>query len=282
MSVARDLRTALSGSYAWLTRLIIANIAVFLAINVILNLIVLSSRHMSFFPADWLILPGKPELVPVQIWTIFTYMFLHANFWHLVVNMLWLYSFGRIFSDYVGNQKLLWVYLVGGLAGAVVFILLSFVLPSGGLLGASAATMAVVACAATVVPDMEIAIFGVWRVKIKYVALVAILLTSLMDLAANTGGKISHLGGAAFGFLYGLQHRKGKDILKFLTNLSRPKKPRHLKVEHRRPVSDEQYNASKLSIQKRVDEILDKISRSGYDSLSRDEREFLQKYGGKL
>lgn len=282
MSILRDLRIALSGSYAWLTRLIIVNITTFVLLNIIFNLIILSASNLDYYPLEWLVLPGQPERVPARIWTIITYMFLHANFWHLLFNMLWLYTFGRIFSDYVGNKKLPWVYLLGGICGGLVYVLLGFFLPSGALLGASAATMAIVACAAVIVPDVELAIFFTWRVKIKYVAFFAIVFESLFDLAENTGGKVSHLGGALFGVLYALQIKSGRDFLKGLTGGARSKSSRNLRVEHRRPVNDEEYNANKVAIQKRVDEILDKISRSGYDSLSKEEREFLQKYGGKL
>lgn len=287
MSILRDLRTVLAGRYAWLTRLLLLNALVFFVVNVIINLIILSGNVQGVDfrpvdPSDWLALPGQPEKIPAHAWTILSYMFVHADFMHLLSNMLFLFFFGRIFSEYVGNNRLVAVYLVGGLCGAIVYVLLSFALPSHSLRGASAAVMAIVVCAATVAPDIKARLFGVWAVKIKYLALAAVVLTSVYDLAVNTGGKVAHLGGAAFGLIYGMQLSKGNNFLRGFAKLFKRSPGAKMRVEHRRSVSDEDYNTDRAAKRRRVDEILDKISRSGYDSLSKDEREFLHKYGGNV
>jgi len=280
MSFKNDLRMALTGNYAWLTVLIIANTVIFLLLNVILNVSVLYGASSD--PGDIFAIPGHPERVPANLWTIVTYMFVHVDFFHLFSNMLWLYFFGRFFSDYVGNARLMPVYLVGGLCGALVYVLLGFVLPSGSLRGASAAVMAVVVCVAAVVPEHEARLFNIWSIRLKYLALVSVVLTSILDLASNTGGKVAHLGGAVFGLVYGLQLRKGKNMLRGFSKMFQRRQRTTLRVEHRRPMSDEDYNASRVALQRRVDEILDKISRSGYDSLSKEEREFLHKHGSNV
>lgn len=287
MSVFRDLRIGLNGTYGALIRLIIINCVVFLAVNIIISIleITVMPDAADVIPG-WIDLPSNLHLLPLRFWTLFTYMFMHYGILHLLSNMLWLYFLGRLFSDFLGGARLTAVYILGGICGGILFVVVDNLLPYGGrsqLLGASAGVMAVVVAAAAFQPDARVYPFGM-AMKLKWLALIAFLLTTIIDLSANTGGKVSHIGGAVFGMIYGTRLRGGKKFLEGFTQLFRFKKS-HLRVEHStrsQRANDELYNINKVSIRKRVDEILDKISRSGYDSLSKDEKEFLQKNHDKF
>jgi hypothetical protein len=201
--------------------------------------------------------------------------------------MLWLYWFGKIFLDYLDQRKLVAVYLLGGISGAIVYVLSFNIFPAftgmvydSVAIGASASVMAMVIATAVYVPDYSITLFLLGRIKIKYVALAIFILTSFMDFSVNSGGKLAHIGGALFGFLYILNLRKGRDIgkgfnrlLDFLATLFKPRKK--MKVSYKKPVTDYDYNKIKSDRQLKINMILDKISKGGYDSLTREEKELL-------
>jgi hypothetical protein len=212
-------------------------------------------------------------------------MFVHFDFFHLLGNMLMLYFLGRVFCDLLGGARMTGVYLIGGICGGIVFIAVENLLGQAQnhyLEGASAGVMAIVIAAAAFRPDYLIYPFG-FQMRLKWLAFIAFIFTSLIDLTENTGGKVSHIGGAIFGFIYGTQLRHGKNFMGAFMNLFKLKKSK-LRVEYSRSqrVDDTVYNERKVSIRKQVDEILDKISRSGYDSLNKDEKEFLQKNHDKF
>jgi membrane associated rhomboid family serine protease len=287
MSIFRDLRIGLNGSNGALIRLIFINCVVFLAANIIMNIFDdTAGANPELVVSPWLNLPSNLSVFPGRFWTLFTYMFVHYDIRHLLSNMLWLYYLGRIFSNTLGGARMTAVYILGGLSGGLLFLVIDNLLPRGGhseLIGASAGVMAIVVGIAAYSPDALIYPFGI-AMRLKWLALIAFVITSLIDLSANTGGKVSHIGGAVFGFLYGTQLRRGKKFLEGFSRLFRFKS-RHLRVEYStrsQRSNDELYNMTKTSIRKRVDEILDKISRSGYDSLSKDEKEFLKENHDKF
>ena len=290
MSITRDIRMALRGTYGALIRLIVINVVVFLGVNIFAqSLIIYGYRDVEAdHPVSyWVALPSGISDVPGRIWTLFTYMFVHFGLLHILSNMLWLYFLGRVFSDLLGGARLTAVYIIGGLAGGLLFIAGDAILPGGGnhsLVGASAGVTAIVVAAAAFSPDYTMFPFG-QRMKLKWVALIMIVLTTLIGLSENTGGKVAHMGGAIFGFIYGARMRTRGNFMEGFTGLFR-KKSGKLRVEHSRSrsarTSDEVYVEQKLTIRKRVDEILDKISRSGYDSLTREEKNFLQKNHDKF
>lgn len=288
MSFKNDLKQVLAGSYAWLTRLILANVVIFLVLNILIHLIFMTSPAKANAVLTAVALPTDITEFPSHFWTLFTSMFVHVDFWHLLSNMIWLYFGGRLMSEYMNGQRLLVAYLIGGLSGSVLLLATAQLFPAnlgnGLAIGASGAVMAVVVCIAAYMPELPIRLFGLWEIRLKYIALISFLMVTLIDLSANTGGKIGHLGGAIWGFIYGTQFRRNPKFMSGVSSLfqKRPKKTK-LRVEHRRPVSDDiEYNAGKVAIRKRIDEILDKISRSGYESLSKDERDFLHKNGGNI
>ena len=280
------VRTFRSGNN--LIRLIYLNTAVFLVMAIVsiigflLNNDVVAAKALSFLsvPADMHKLIARP-------WTIVTYMFTHKDILHILFNMLWLYWFGSIFLEYLDQRKLVAVYLLGGITGAVMYIASFNIFPAfAGVLtesvaiGASASVMAVVVAISAYVPDYTINLLLLGRIRIKYMALAIFILTSVLDFSVNSGGKLAHIGGAFFGYLYTLNLRKGHDIGKgfnriidFLATILKPRKK--LKVKFKKPVSDYDYNAMKAERQKSINSILDKISKGGYESLTKEEKEIL-------
>ncbi len=286
-----------------LTRLIIINLAVFVAINLVHVVLYLFSTSPEATAASmqnimgWLAVPSSVGELATRPWTVVTYMFLHKDLLHILFNMLWLYWFGRIFLMYIDQKKLLGVYLVGGLSGALlymvaynVFPVFSEYVPYSIMLGASASVMAVVFAISFYVPNFTINLLLVGQVKLKYIAFFSIVLDFLMIASSNAGGHISHLGGALFGYLFIIQYKKHKDITKWAWGLFYPekgsgKKKRkrnpHMHVSYKKPKSDMEYNAQKAQEREQLDRILDKVAKSGYESLSKKEKEILFKMSNK-
>jgi hypothetical protein len=220
-------------------------------------------------------------------------MFTHKDIWHILFNMLWLYWFGRIFLEYLDGRKLVAVYLLGGICGALVYILSFNIFPvftgivaDSVAIGASASVMAVVIAIAAYVPDYTINLLLLGRIKIKYMALGIFILTSILDFSVNSGGKLAHIGGAFFGYFYIMNLKHGHDIGKginriidFFATLFKPRKK--LRVTHKKVADEFEYNKIKAEHQKRINRILDKISKGGYDSLTREEKETLFKESQK-
>ena len=288
MSVTDDLKNVFTGSGNGLMRIILINVIVFLLVNVLQELIRLSGNGVSL--VYWLSLPGNVVLAITHAWAIITYMFLHQGLLHILFNMLWLYWLGKIFVEYVGSKRLIGVYILGGISGGLLFLLVATIFPlqfyNTFLLGASAGVMAVVISIALLVPDYTIHLLLIGPVRLKYLALASFILTSILDLSENTGGKISHIGGALFGMAFMVQYRKGQDIttpvvsfIDWITSLFSGRSK--IKVSYRRKTSDEDYNASQKAKQQKIDAILDKISKAGYESLTKEEKDFLFKASGK-
>ena len=288
MSVTDDLKNVFSGSGNGLMRIILINVVIFFIVNVVGELIRFTGNGHSLI--YWLALPGDTILALTHGWTFFTYMFLHEGLMHILFNMLWLYWLGKIFVEYVGSKRLVAVYLLGGISGGILFTLMSMIFPiyfsNTILLGASAGVMAVVVAIAILLPDYMIHLMFFGGVRLKYLALASFILTSVLDISQNTGGKIAHIGGALFGMIFMLQYKNGNDITKPVTAFldwivglfsKRPK----IKVSYSRKVNDDEYNLNQKAKQQRIDSILDKISKSGYDALTKDEKDFLFKASGK-
>ncbi len=276
-----------------LTQLIMINIGVFLILKLLGVFFFLFQReNLEQMVLGYLALPADPELLLKKPWTLFTYMFLHYDFFHILFNLLWLYWFGKIFTEYLNQKKLYSVYLLGGLSGGAVYILAYNLFPafSGAVeqsvaLGASAAVLAVVMATAFYVPNYTIRLMFLGPVKLKHIALVTVLIDILSIRSNNAGGHLAHLGGAFFGFIYALQMQKGNDmtrgfnrLMDSLFSLFRRRQPR-MKVKYRKPEgkpeTDMEYNARKAAEQRDIDRILEKISRNGYDGLSREEKDLL-------
>ena len=261
----------------------IFNLGSFLFQNTSLYNLVLSKVEM----------PASLSVLLTQPWAVFSYMFLHTAFFHVLFNMLWFYWFGEIFVLYLGDKKILPLYILGGIAGAVIYILAYNLLPVfkssidvSMMLGASASIFAVVFAAATIAPDYEIRLLFIGSIKIKYVAVISLLLDVINIPYGNAGGYIAHVGGALSGYLYIKSLQGGFDFTSPLTkffdaiaNLFKPKS--NIKVSYKSETPKTNSTSRSKTEQQRVDEILDKIARSGYDSLAKEEKDFLFNYSRK-
>lgn len=273
-----------------LIKLIFINVIVFLSINVIgLLLYFFNIENGIQQIVYWLSLPSDFTKLIYRPWTLLSYMFLHEEIFHLLFNMLVLYFGGQIFLQFLNNKKLVSTYLLGGLSGGVLYIVLFNVLPVFSqlsklsfALGASASVMAVLIASATYVPNFVVRLIFLGNVKLKYIALVYVVLDMVSIPKGNSGGHIAHLGGALFGFIYITQLQKGRDLtVGFNRSLDSLKGlfsfKRKMKVVYKSPKSrdDHQFNEQKKANQQKIDVILDKISKSGYDSLTGEEKSIL-------
>jgi len=268
-----------------LTRLIYINLGVFL-VFALLRVFLFMAGSPSGWITSVLAVPADIHSLMVRPWTIVTYMFYHEEFLHILFNLLWLYWFGQLFLQFFAQRQLTWVYLLGGISGALLYILAFNLLPPfkgyaelSLALGASASVLAVVIAVSTLQPNFTVYLLFLGAVRLKYLALATVVIDIISIPVSNAGGHIAHLGGALFGFLYVVMLRKGTDLAKpfyHLASIKFPKRNR-MKVTYRSHNADYDYNYRKAQKQKQVDDILDKIARSGYDSLTKEEKDILFK-----
>lgn len=289
MSIVEDLKNTFSGKNNGLMKLIVINVILFVVSNLFIGIARISGGAGSEV-YQLLGLTTDPSYILTHFWTPVTYMFFHNDVFHILFNMLWLYWMGQLFVEFIGSRQLISTYLLGGISGGILFIVTGFLFPealSGAILiGASAAVMAIVVAIAFLIPNYTIQLLLFGPVKLKYLALVSFILSTLIDFYSNTGGKVAHIGGALYGYIFIVQYRKGNDpgklinsIVDWAGNLFKPRAK--MKVAYKKPASDEVYNTNKLAAEKYMNAILDKISKSGYDALSKEEKEFLFKQSGK-
>ncbi len=276
----KDLQYKMLRSGSKLNLLIGINIIVFLLINIpsILEGLFFRTHIISLYSSEYLQLPAYLPKLAVRFWTPFTYMFMHDGIFHILFNMLWFYWFGQIFEEYLGKQRTLGLYLLGGLTGALLFILSFNTLPLfthsdsalfSSMVGASASVMAIMVATATLLPDYTIPLIFIGPVKLKWLVAFFIIIDFLGITGLNAGGEIAHLGGALMGYVYIKQLHRGHDWVGGIANLFKSKSK--LKVVAKNPSR----NSSSVPRQEEIDVILDKISRSGYDSLNKQEKEIL-------
>lgn len=284
-SILEDLKGTFRDSFKLLEQIVVITAGVFVINNIFLNLV-------GFRLEPWFALHGSFLEALIFPWSFVSYMFLHASFFHILFNMLWLYWIGKLIVEYLGIRKFATIYFMGGMLGGLAYVLAFNIfefmgIPMGGrLIGASAGVMSVVVAAGVLLPDYEIRLFLFGNVKLKYIALASFVLTTLLDFSVNTGGKLAHAGGALFGFMYIRQLRSGTDMsinfFKFIDLLKSPfKKKPNMRVVRDEPKKRSVPSSSKKSAisseekQRKTDLILDKISKSGYDSLTAEEKDFL-------
>lgn len=281
-----------------LTRLIYINIAVYILVKIFFLLgWLFNIPELGLILGNYFAVPSSTSRLLTQPWSVVTYMFLHYDFLHILFNMLWLYWFGRMFIEFIGNKKLVPVYLLGGLTGAAFFIIAYNIFPvfenakySSIAIGASASVMAIVFSVAFLRPNYKVYLFFIGQVKLVHIAIFTVIIDLLSISGGNAGGHIAHLGGAFYGYMYAVNFRKGNDITSFFVEITnrignifkRHKRPK-MKVKYGKRstsgMNDRQYNARKKDEQERINKILDKISKSGYESLTKEEKELLFKSG---
>lgn len=280
-----------------LSRLILINTVIFILANitgVFAWLMNLQSFGTMSPLGQILSLPADVSRLAIMPWTIFSYMFLQEGFFHIFFNMIMLYFGGLIFQEYLSQKKLLWTYLLGGLFGALFFVV-SFnifpafknVLPDAIAMGSSASVLAIIIAISTYVPDYSVRLFLIGRLKLKYMAIAFVIIDLLSIQSGNPGGHIAHLGGALWGFIYAYSLKNGNDFysifnsIKFTGFTKKSKTPKFTTTRTSRPINDNEYNKQKVITQKEIDRILDKISKSGYTSLTSREKELLFKTSNK-
>ena len=279
-----------------LIQFIVVNAVVFFTLKLVRLVYFLMNMGDDAFRTmiNFLAVPADVLTLLITPWTLLTYMFLHLSFMHILFNMLTLYFAGRIFTEYLGDRKFISTYIVGGVSGAILYIIafnafpvFESVVPDAIALGASASVLAILVAAATYVPNYTVHLILIGAVRLKYIAIFLVLLDIINIESDNPGGHIAHLGGAIYGYIFVSSLKKGNNIarwfdkiINFFANLFQPSSK--LKVAYKKRTSDEEYNEMKIKKQQKMDDILDKISRSGYESLTREEKEFLFKISKNL
>ncbi|MDN3492377.1 rhomboid family protein [Winogradskyella bathintestinalis] len=268
-----------------------------IAINVVVFLVGLI--FSSLFRIDlfnYFELPSDIVDFLLQPWSIISYAFLHNGIWHLAFNMLFLYYLSRVTTNLFRSKMILNVYFLGIISGGIAYLSFTNLVPTtlfsgrGVLVGASAGVSALLLFVAAYMPNSEIRLFNVFNVKWKHIAMVLVGLDLVRMLSGqNQGGFVAHFGGYILGYVYATKLLKGTDIgtgfersMDSFTNLFKPKSK--LKTVHKNKTQTKAKRKTKtdsdaLSKQKKIDNILDKISKSGYESLTADEKAFLFKVG---
>jgi membrane associated rhomboid family serine protease len=267
-------------------RLIYINVAVYLLLHIFLILMKLFNLDGDFI-LSWLALPSGLQVLLYKPWTFISYMFLHKDFFHILFNMFALYWFGKLFLTYFTEKQLFGLYFFGGLVAGLFYVVAYNIFPlfsqlSEGsiLMGASGSIMAIIVATAIQSPNLEMRFMLIGTVKLKYIAIVAVLISFFGITSSNAGGELAHLGGALYGYFFIVSLRRGRDHTKSFNRLmdvlSNIFKPRRLKVKHNVPsgkkMSDAEFNMHKAKNMAEIDHILDKIKTSGYGSLSSEEK----------
>ncbi|QXP52213.1 rhomboid family intramembrane serine protease [Cellulophaga sp. HaHa_2_1] len=270
-------------------KLIVVNVALFIITRLVAVLFGTSVDAL----VHWFELPKDFGTFITQPWSIVTYAFFHGNLGHIFFNMIMLYFTGRIFMNLFGERKFINVYFLGAIFGGLIFMLSYNIFPAltglnNSLIGASAAVMAVLIFVCTYTPNQEVRVIffniKLWHLGVTFIVIDLVFIGG----NSNIGGRLSHLGGAFVGYLYASQLTKGRDIgagfskmLDSIQNLFTKEKKAPLKTVYRKPSSNLKTVAAsdKEKHQRQIDIILDKISKSGYESLSKAEKDFLFKAG---
>lgn len=292
-----DFRSEFNKPNNTLVQLILINTVVFLVL--LLGKVSLTmAQNVGLYDIilQQLMMPGDVHEFLHRPWTLVTYFFTHEDIFHILFNMLFLYWFGRLIDEYLGNRRLIGLYILGGVAGGLLFLAMYNLVPyfqeqaTRPMLGASAAAFSVAVGAATLLPNYTFHLLFFGPVRIKYIVFFFIVLSVAQSAGINAGGHLAHLGGAIMGFVYVKLLQNGTDLGRPIywladgwSNLFKPKPA--VKVSYRQRsnastqasayVSSSGPSAISTPDQDEVDTILDKISRSGYESLTREEKQKL-------
>lgn len=278
---------------------IYANFAVYVAVALVgvfatlFNMVLPITDFMRWFE-----LPASLQHLLYQPWSLVTYMFIHGGFMHILWNMLALYGFGRIFLNYYSTRHFIGVYFLGGIVGGLFFVLAYNIFPyfapiveNSYLVGASAAVIAIIVASAVRSPNTTVNLMFFGSMRLVTLAIITVLVSVLLLSSENAGGNFAHIGGAVAGAVFALRLDKGHDVTKLINSagdflsdlLGRLKElvRRKHKMEFRRTggeakhSADYEYNARKRDRENDMNEILEKVKRSGYSSLTDDEKKRL-------
>lgn len=295
MSVFQEIRTAFDRRDNALNQLLLLNVLVFAALIILHAGLTIGGVGGLYEPVlrQFAMSSSLPVLAR-HPWTVLTYAFTHEGFFHILFNLLNLYWFGQIIREYLGNRRLVSLYVLGALAGGLVFLLSYNFLPAfrpglgASVVGASASVTAIIVAAATLLPDFTFMLIFLGPVKIKWIALAVVLISLAGINGGNPGGEITHLGGALLGFVFVKQLKAGRDLGRpiqaiggWIGNLFSRRPSMSVSTTRRpEPVTTAARGARPAAAPGQphpdeVDSILEKISRSGYESLSKDEKQKL-------
>lgn len=273
-----------------LVQIILINIGVFVLLKVLKVFLTLGgSEEIYYVILSQFMLPSAIDAFIFKPWTLVTYFFTHEGFFHIIFNMLFLYWFGKLIVEYLSSKKLVSLYVIGGLIGGLFFMFIYNILPvfqdrvtSSVMLGASAGVYAVVVGAATLMPNFTFFLMFLGPVRIKYIAIFYVFLSFAQTIGDNAGGELAHLGGAFIGYIYIRQLQKGNDIgswvnnsLKYIGSFFKPSTKIKVTYKGARRRTAARKDTVGWTEQEEIDAILDKISQSGYESLSKEEKEKL-------
>ncbi len=288
-----EFKSAFSRPNNGLPQLIVINVTIYFVL-LILWLVLWGNDSIFLAIYNQFAIPPAIREFITKPWTLVTYMFTHSmlDVFHILFNMLFLYWFGKLFVEYLGSDKLIALYVLGGLVGGASFLALHYFFPEfvgdRGMVGASGAIFAIVVATAALLPDYTFYLMLIGPVKIKYIAAFYVVLSVvLLRQGVNVGGNIAHLGGAMIGYVYIKQLKVGVNWAGWITStiawvkgLFSPRQ--NVKVSYRKEAPTKRTPSPTSGIsQQEIDAILDKISEGGYESLSKDEREKLFKASKK-
>jgi membrane associated rhomboid family serine protease len=262
-------------------KLIFINIAIFL-LTYLFNTLSFLLKTEDNFIINWFALSAQRNDFTTKPWTIITYGFLHSGFFHILFNLLFLYYIGNIFLDFFSKKQFLVYYFLGIIFGGTLYILSYNYLPALKheqtiLVGASAGVIAILTGIASYIPNYALHFRFIGSIKLIYIAIAFVLLDVIQIPVANAGGHLAHLGGAVIGLILTKYFNQGKNAIVFIENLFLPKKDKPLKTVYKNKTTSK--SPTPLEHQKKIDTILDKISKSGYDTLTKEEKDFLFKAG---
>ncbi len=262
-------------------KIIFINIALFL-LTYLINTFSYLLNGDGNFVLEWFALSPQFNTFITRPWTLISYGFLHSGFFHIVFNLLFLYYIGNLFLDFFSKKQFITYYFLGILFGGIIYLLSYNYLPALKsqqtiLVGASAGVIAILVGIASYIPNYAIQFRFIGGIKLLYIAIGFVILDIVQIPVNNAGGHLAHLGGAVIGFLLTIYFNQGKNIHLWPENLFATKKEKPFKTVYKNKTSTK--SANPIEQQKKIDGILDKISKSGYDTLSKEEKDFLFKAG---
>lgn len=302
MSIQNDIKAPFKSGNIVL-QLVIVNVAIFLVINLFKIILFFSgytgaSLNLMFAQyIQYVAMPMKFDWFIYKPWTLFTYMFSHEGVGHIFWNMVSLYFFGSIIQSFIGNSRILALYIYGGIIGALLTLILHSTIPvlelrASALIGASGGIMAIVTGAATLVPEKRVMLFIFGEVKLVYIALFYLAIDLIGVQYSDGVGHICHIGGAVTGYFFMSALKSGNDwskpfnkVFYGFTGLFKAKPKPKMKVVRTAPSEKQTTTTVKkdsASVQANIDKILDKISKGGYESLSKEEKDYLFRHGKDL
>lgn len=289
-SILEDLRNSFRRTGNGLNQIVVINVVLFVVLIISKVLLTITGLREWYESASHLLfLPASTETLLYQPWSLLTYFFVHEDFFHILFNMMFLYWFGMLISEFIGNKRLISIYVLGGIVAGLLYITLYNTIPyfQGRseityLLGASGGVYAVVFAAATLLPDYTFFLLFLGPVRIKYIAAFYFLLSFAETIGSNAGGSIAHIGGALFGMAFIWQLRRGNDLgkpVEWVLSLSslRKRQASKIKVSYKNQINSSKTSSSGDVSQEEIDLILDKISQYGYEKLTKDEKQKLFK-----